>query len=134
MSGEAVSGATGGVVWELVECCMNTNKLCPSCGKDYSTGGCGGIGDKTFCIDCYNSHAKKRLERMRRDLAGRDRLSIYWGQIREAMAERDRYRREYEQIKDKMRAEINADIESETVRKIRGMTAWKRFKFLLGSY
>lgn len=108
------------------------------------------IGRNPFCKPCFEKAQKVRLERMRVALAGRNRLSIYWQQIRDAIAERDKIRAETSNLiairdvmaeRDKIRAETASIIASchdaavaNVKDSIRRMGFWQRFKLLFNPF
>lgn len=105
-------------------------QTCPSCKCDMTGKPQGGIGRTWFCMPCYEKHSKVRLERMRSDLAGQDRLRIYWKQIREAMAERDKIRSDTADVIRQRYESAVARVKDEIGR----MSFWQRFKVLFNPF
>ena len=85
---------------------MNTSyETCKRCketiDKDTARNGSG------FCLTCYNLVvAPKRLDRSKRQHNMRDRIGEVYAEMRSAISERDKCRREADEIKRKIRQEV----------------------------
>lgn len=105
-----------------------TKNTCPTCKCDLTGKNKYGIGRVVFCEPCGKKHSAKRLDRMSRDLLGPPFLAKRAKEMRQAVEERDRIRREL----DAERARIRAEVEKEVDAKFRSLSFWSRLRLLFG--